>query len=396
VRVGVPKETCAGERRVALAPIALAPLRKAGIEVDVEAGAGIAAGYLDAAYEQAGARIVPSRDDVFAEADAVLMVRALGADPDGWQADAERVRPGQTLVAMMDPLWAPQPVPAFAAKGVLAFALELVPRITRAQAMDVLSSQASLAGYKAVLLAAERIAKVFPHMTTAAGTITPARVFVIGAGVAGLQAIATARRLGALVSGYDVRAAVKEQVESLGARFVVLEIDAGDAQDSGGYAKAMGEEFYRRQAELLGDVLAQMDVVITTAAIPGRKSPVLVTKAMVERMAPGSVIVDIAAERGGNCELTVAGETVEHAGVWILGPLNLPSTLATHASQLYAKNIATFLLNLVKDGSLAVNLEDEIVRESLLTRDGEVVNPRVREALGLPPLAEPNAPPAEA
>ncbi|HSV75220.1 MAG TPA: Re/Si-specific NAD(P)(+) transhydrogenase subunit alpha [Chthonomonadales bacterium] len=396
MRVGVPKEMCAGERRVALAPLAVGPLRRKGIEVAIEAGAGLSAGFLDATYEQAGAEVVASRDDVFAQADVVLMVRALGADPDGWQSDAERVRPGQTLIATMDPLWAPQPVAACAAKGAVAFALELVPRITRAQAMDVLSSQASLAGYKAVLLAAGRITRIFPHMTTAAGTITPTKVLVIGAGVAGLQAISTARRLGAVVSGYDVRSAVKEQVESLGARFVVLDIDTGDAQDSGGYAKEMGEEFYRRQAELLGDVIAQMDVVITTAAIPGRKSPVLVTRAMVERMAPGSVIVDIAAERGGNCELTVAGETVEHGGVTILCPLNLPSTLATHASQLYAKNVSTFLLNLLKDGSVVIDLDDEIVRESLLTRDGEVVNARVREALGLPPLAEPAAPPATA
>ena len=329
---------------------------------------------------------MPARDAVFAEADAVLMVRALGADPDGWQADADRVRPGQTLVAMMDPLWAPQPVPAFAAKGVLAFALELVPRITRAQAMDVLSSQASLAGYKAVLLAAERIAKVFPHMTTAAGTITPARVFVIGAGVAGLQAIATARRLGALVSGYDVRAAVKEQVESLGARFVDLPIPAEQAQDAGGYAKALGEEFYRKQAELMAETLAESDVVITTAAVPGQKAPILVSREQVERMHPGSVIVDLAAERGGNCEVTVPGQTIVHAGVTVMGPQNLPSTVAFHASQLYARNVAAFVANLMKDGAANLDAEDEIVRETMVARDGQVVHPRVREKLGLQPL----------
>jgi proton-translocating NAD(P)+ transhydrogenase subunit alpha len=259
-----------------------------------------------------------------------------------------------------------------------------MPRITRAQSMDALSSMATVAGYKAVLLAADRLPRMFPMLMTAAGTVAPARVLVIGAGVAGLQAIATARRLGAVVSGYDIRAAVKEQVESLGARFVVLDVEASGAEDKGGYAKAMTEEFYQRQRELMAGVLAQQNVVITTAAVPGRKAPILITTDMVARMAPGSLIVDIAAERGGNCELTRPGETVMTAGgVSIMGPLNLPSTIPYHASQMYAKNIATFLKYLIKDGKLALDREDEIVRETLVTLGGEVVHPKVREMLGL-------------
>src|SRR5579871_4858328 len=346
MRVGVPRETFPSERRVALGPVAMAALKKAKIEVCVEAGAGAAAGFTDAAYQEAGAALMPSRAEVFAAADVLLQVRALGANPDGWQADLALMREKQTVIAMMDPLGAPQPVLEAARRKVEAFALELMPRITRAQAMDVLSSQANLAGYKAVLLAADTLAKIFPMMMTAAGTITPSRIFVVGAGVAGLQAIATARRLGGVVSAYDVRPAVKEQVESLGARFVQLPLTAEEAQDTGGYARALGPEFYARQAELMGTVVAESDVVITTAAIPGQKAPILITRAMVERMAPGSVLVDIAAERGGNCELTRPGETIVHQGVTIIGPLNISSTLAHHASQLYAKNIMTFLLNM--------------------------------------------------
>jgi NAD(P) transhydrogenase subunit alpha len=257
--------------------------------------------------------------------------------------------------------------------------MELMPRITRAQSMDALSSMATIAGYKAVLMAADGLPRMFPMLMTAAGTVSPARLLVIGAGVAGLQAIATARRLGAVVSGYDIRAAVKEQIESLGARFVVLAIESTDAQDKGGYAKAMGEDFYRKQRELLGDVLAEQQVVITTAAVPGKKAPILITREMAERMAPGSVIVDIAAERGGNCELTRPGETVVHNGISILGPVNLPSTIPYHASQMYAKNIATFLKYLIKDGKLVLDREDEIVRETLVTHGGEIVHPRVQE-----------------
>ncbi|HLV78717.1 MAG TPA: Re/Si-specific NAD(P)(+) transhydrogenase subunit alpha [Chthonomonadaceae bacterium] len=383
MRVGVPRETFPSERRVALGPVAMAALKKAKIEVCVEAGAGAAAGFTDAAYQEAGAALMPSRAEVFAAADVLLQVRALGANPDGWQADLALMREKQTVIAMMDPLGAPQPVLEAARRKVEAFALELMPRITRAQAMDVLSSQANLAGYKAVLLAADTLAKIFPMMMTAAGTITPSRIFVVGAGVAGLQAIATARRLGGVVSAYDVRPAVKEQVESLGARFVQLPLTAEEAQDTGGYARKMDEAFYARQADLMADVLAESDVVITTAAIPGQKAPILITRAMVERMAPGSVLVDIAAERGGNCEITQPGETIVHAGVTVMGPLNLPSTLAYHASQLFARNITTFLVHLTKEGQIQADPADEIARETRLTCEGEVVHPRVRELLSL-------------
>jgi NAD(P) transhydrogenase subunit alpha len=383
MRIGVPKETFPGERRVALVPMAFALLKKAKLEIVVEAGAGMAAGFPDAAYERAGATIAPSRADLMASADVVLQVRGLGANPGGWQADIESMRPGQTLIATMDALSSPEPVAAAAERKLTAFALDLVPRITRAQAMDVLSSQANLAGYKAVLLAANELPKLFPMLMTAAGTITPARVFVVGAGVAGLQAIATARRLGGVVSAYDVRPAAKEQIESLGARAVQLPLSAEEAQDSGGYAKAMGAEFYARQAELMSRVVAESDVVITTAAVPGQKAPTLVTTAMVEQMQPGAVIVDLAAERGGNCELTRPGETVLLGGVTVIGPLNLPSTVPFHASQLFAKNISSFLLNLVKEGDLHINTEDEIVCETLLTLDGKVVQSRLRERLGL-------------
>jgi NAD(P) transhydrogenase subunit alpha len=287
---------------------------------------------------------------------------------------------------MMEPLAAPQGVKALAERGVTGFALELIPRITRAQAMDVLSSMATVVGYKAVILAADALPRLFPLLMTAGGTITPARVFVIGAGVAGLQAIATARRLGAVVEGYDVRPAVKEQVESLGAKFVELPLEAGAAEDKGGYAKAMDEEFYRKQRETMARVVAASDVVITTAAVPGKKAPVLITGEMVAAMKPGSVVVDVAAEQGGNCELTQAGRTVEHHGARVIGPLNLASSVPNPASQMYGRNAASFLALLVKGGALQIDLADEIVRETLVARDGEVVHPRVREALGLPAL----------
>jgi NAD(P) transhydrogenase subunit alpha len=284
---------------------------------------------------------------------------------------------------MADPIGAPEPARFAADKGLTLFALELLPRITRAQSMDVLSSQANLAGYKAALLAADALPKLFPMMMTAAGTITPSRVFVVGAGVAGLQAIATARRLGAVVSAYDVRPAVKEQVESLGARFAEIGLDSQDAQDSGGYAKEMGKDFYRRQAEMMSGVLAESDAVITTAAVPGRKAPILVTQAMVEGMRPGSLIVDLAAERGGNCELTRPGGVVEHGGVKILGPLNLPSQVPYHASQLYGRNIATFLLHVARSGSVSIDASDEITAGTLVATGGRITHEAVREALGL-------------
>ena len=384
--VGVPKESCAGERRVAIAPNALAQFKKVKVDVVVESGAGDRAGFSDQAYAEAGARIA-SRDEVFASADVIAMVRSLGANVQSYQADLARMKQGQLLVSCSDPLSEPAPVQDAARAGITAFSLELIPRTTRAQTMDVLSSQANLAGYRAVLLAATIASKVLPMMTTAAGTISPAKAFVIGAGVAGLQAIATAKRLGAVTTAYDVRPAVKEQIESLGARFAEMPIEAGDAQDKGGYAKEMGEDFYRRQREFMKSVLAEMDIVVTTAAIPGKRSPVLVTKEMVEAMKPGAVIVDLAAERGGNCELTQADQTVVHHNVTILGPTNMASDLALDASMLFGKNIANFLLNMTdKEGSLKIDTNDEIVRDSMLCTGGEVVNPRIRELLGLPAL----------
>ncbi|MCH8948273.1 MAG: NAD(P) transhydrogenase subunit alpha, partial [Acidobacteria bacterium] len=290
---------------------------------------------------------------------------------------------------LLNPLGAPETARELASRGITAFALELLPRISRAQPMDALSAMATIAGYKAALLGAGALQKMYPMMITAAGTITPARVFVVGAGVAGLQAIATSRRLGAVVQAYDVRPAVKEQVESLGAKFLVLELETEKAEASGGYAQAMGEEFYRRQREMMAQAVAESDVVITTAAIPGKKAPTLLTQAMVEGMRPGSVIVDVAAEGGGNCELTRPGEAIEAHGVTILGPTNLPSTIPYHASQMYAKNVTAFLLNLVKNGELRVDLEDQIIRDTLLTHQGEVVNARVRELLGLPASSAP-------
>jgi NAD(P) transhydrogenase subunit alpha len=311
-----------------------------------------------------------------------VQVRSLGVNPEQGRADLPLLRPGQLLIGFGEPLTAVREVSELARTGVSFFAMELMPRITRAQSMDALSSMATIAGYRAVLMGAEALPKIFPMLMTAAGTITAARVLVLGAGVAGLQAIATARRLGAVVSAYDVRSAVKEQVESLGAKFVVLDLDTGSSEGQGGYAKAMDEEFYRRQRALLTEVLREQDVVITTAAVPGKKAPILVTAEMASAMAPGSVIVDIAAERGGNCELTKPGETVVHQGISILGPLNVPSTTPYHASQMYGSNLTAFLKLMVKNGELTINREDEIIRETLVTHGGEVVNARVSELLG--------------
>lgn len=379
--VAALRESFAGERRVALVPASVGPLTKAGWQVRLEAGAGTSAGFTDAQYAERGAEIV-SRAEAL-QADCLVQVRTLGANPVAGQHDLANFRSGQIVIGLADPLGNPAAVQQLAATGVTAFALELVPRISRAQAMDVLSSQASIAGYRAVLLAATALGKIFPMMTTAAGTITPAKVLVVGAGVAGLQAIATARRLGAVVSAYDVRPAVKEQVQSLGAKFVELKLAGGEG--SGGYARAMDEEFYRQQRELMLEVVAQQDVVITTAAVPGKQAPTLITAAMVERMQPGSVIVDVAAERGGNCELTQPGETIDSSGVLILGPTNLASEVPQHASQMYAKNITTFLANLVKDGQWHIDTTDEITRDTLLCQNGQVVQSAVRDLLGLKP-----------
>ena len=385
--IGVPKETFPGETRVGLVPGILVLVKRLGGEVIVETGAGLAAGVVDKEFEDKGARIA-SRDEVFSQSDVIVQVRTYGANPEAGKADLTQFKNGQIVVGFGEPLAEAELAKEFSQTGATLFALELLPRITRAQSMDVLSSMATVAGYKAVLIAANELPRMFPMMMTAAGTVAPAKVLVIGAGVAGLQAIASAKRHGAVVSAYDVRPAVKEQVESLGAKFVEMELETAAAEDKGGYAKEMGEEFIRKQRELMTKVVAVNDIVITTAAIPGKKSPILVTEEMVKGMQPGSVIVDLAAERGGNCELTKAGETVVYNNVKIIGPINLPAMVAFHASQMYARNVTTFLQNMVKDGEINLNMEDEIISDTMVTRDGDVVNARVREILGLATTGE--------
>ncbi len=381
--IGIPRETYPGESRVALIPDLIPKLTKAGIKVKVEAGAGKAAGILDDDYRSKNAEVVGDRKELFESCDIILQVRGVGANTQAGRSDLGLFKQNQSVIAFFEPLTPDKSLKELAQKGVNVFSMELMPRITKAQSMDALSSMATVAGYKAVLLAAEKLPRMFPMFMTAAGTIAPARVFVIGAGVAGLQAIATAKRLGGVVKGYDIRPAVKEQVESLGAKFVEMELEAGNAEDKGGYAKAMGEEFYRKQRELMAKVIKESDVVITTAAVPGKKAPILITADMVKAMSPGSVIVDLAAERGGNCELTKPGETVEVNGVYIIGTDNLPSSVPFHASQMYARNITTFLLHLVKNGKLEINTEDEITSGTLITHNGQIVNPQVREIMGL-------------
>jgi len=385
--VGVPKEIYPNERRVALVPAVIPNLKKAGLDVLVEAGAGTKAGYPDSEYLEKGARLAENRTEVFQAADIVVQFLCHGANDKNGEEDLPLMRPGQALVGFVRPLGAVKTLQDFAARGVTSFSVELMPRTTRAQSMDALSSMATICGYKAVLVAADTLPRMFPMLTTAAGTIAPARVLIIGAGVAGLQAIATARRLGAVASAYDMRPAAKEQVQSLGGRFVELAIEAKDAQDARGYGKAQDESFYQKQRELLGNTIEQSDVVITAAVIPGKKSPVLVTREMVQRMALGSVIVDLAAERGGNCELTKPDETVVAQGVTIIGEFNLAGSVPYHASQMYARNLSAFLLHLVKEGRVQLNMNDEIIRETLVTQGGAVVNARVREFFGLPTLA---------
>jgi len=384
--VGVPKETFPGERRVALVPVAVPNLTKAGFEVLVEAGAGTSAGYPDSDYQEKGARLAASRAEVFQSAEIILQVLSHGSNDATGKDDLPLLRRGQTVIGFLRPFGSLEAAQELASTGATSFSVELMPRITRAQSMDALSSMATICGYKAVLLAADRLPRMFPMLTTAAGTITPARVFIIGAGVAGLQAISTARRLGAVASAYDLRPAAREQVQSLGGRFIELPLEAKDAQDARGYARQQDDTFFQRQRELLGNVVAESDVVISAAVVPGKKPPVLIMREMVERMAPGSVIVDLASERGGNCELTKAGERIVDHGVTIIGYINVASTVPYHASQMYAKNLTAFLLHLGKDGNLQLNMEDEISRETLLTRGGEVVNARVREFFSLPAL----------
>jgi NAD(P) transhydrogenase subunit alpha len=371
VKVGTPKESAPEERRVALVPDTATRLGAASLEVNVESGAGSAAFITDEDYEKAGAKIVATAPALLGEADAVLKVQAPSV------AEVGLLKKDAVLISFLQPATQGDIVRALAQRGITTFSLELVPRISRAQSMDALSSQASAAGYKAVLMAAGRLGKFFPMMMTAAGTIPPARVLVMGAGVAGLQAIATARRLGAVVSAYDVRPAVKEEVQSLGATFVELALEAQEGE--GGYAKEQSEEFLRKQRELIGEHVAKSDVVITTAAVPGRRAPLLVTGEMVKGMRPGSVIVDLAAETGGNVELTKAGEDVEVGGVTIIGTRNVPSTMPLHASQLYARNVANLLLHLVKDGAIVLDFEDEITKGCCVTHGGEIVNERAKQ-----------------
>jgi len=380
--VGVPKETFPGENRVALIPDIVPLMAKKGIDVVVEEGAGANAGITDDAFTAKGASIA-SREDVFKKADVIFQIRTMGANGDLGKSDLSLMRKGQIVVGTTESLGEPGLSKEMAETGATLFSLEMLPRITRAQSMDILSSMATIAGYKAVILAAAELPKIFPMFMTAAGTVAPAKVFVVGVGVAGLQAIATAKRLGAVVSAYDVRPVVKEQVESLGARFVEFDLAAEQSEDKGGYAKEMGEEFYKKQRELMGQVLAANDVVITTAAVPGKKAPILVTEEMVRGMHPGSVLVDLAAERGGNCESTKPGESTVVGDVLVLGPLNVPSTVPFHASQMYARNALTFLDNMIKDGALNLDMEDEIIRDTMVAKDGDVVSPRVRELLGL-------------
>lgn len=374
MNLGVLKETFKGEKRTALIPDSVTVLLKKGLSVFVEKGTGENAGFFDKMYENRQAKIV-SREEIFKNCEVILCVRK--------PEDINLLRDNQVIIGMLDPFSNIEEFKKIAKNRILAFSLELLPRITRAQNMDILSSMATIAGYKAVLISADLLPRMFPMLMTAAGTVTPAKVFVIGAGVAGLQAIATAKRLGAVVHAYDIRPAVKEEVESLGAKFIELGLETKEAEDKGGYAKALDEEFYKKQREMMKKMVIESDVVISTAAVPGKKAPVLVTEEMVKGMRPGSVLVDLAAERGGNCEITEPGNIVEKHGVKIVGLTNLPSTIPYHASQMYSKNITNFVLNLLKEGKLDLNLEDEIIRDTLVLKDGEIFSPRFKEIMGI-------------
>jgi NAD(P) transhydrogenase subunit alpha len=382
MKLAVPASSLAGETRVAIVPEVVAKLKKIGIDVLVQAGAGLQAGFPDDQYTAAGATISADASDLFSQADIVVMIQPPSVE------EVAHLRANTVLIAMLNPLVRHDLAKELASRGLTAFAMELVPRITRAQSMDVLSSMSSLAGYKAVLMGANQLGRIFPMMMTAAGTITPAKVLVLGAGVAGLQAIATAKRLGAVVEAFDVRPVVKEQVESLGARFVVVEAPAEDAQDKGGYAKEMSEAYKLKQREVIAKHVRENDVVISTALIPGKPAPKLITADMVPQMRPGSVIVDLAAEAGGNCELTQPGDTILAHNVFIMGPPNLPATVPYHASQMFARNVTTFLQHLVKNGVMQIQLDDEITRDTLVSYKGETISPRLRQVLGMPPLEQ--------
>jgi NAD(P) transhydrogenase subunit alpha len=387
VIIGIPSEIKAGEKRVAMSPANVQSLTDRSVKVLIQADAGSAAGYPDAEYSAAGATITADRAEIFASADIILQVQSFGSNNENSDDDLARLRSGQLIIGMMDPLASPQAAQAVADRGATAIALELVPRISRAQSMDVLSSMATLAGYKAVLMGASAAPRIFPMLMTAAGTLQPARVLIMGVGVAGLQACATAKRLGAVVEAYDVRPAAREQILSVGAKPIELDLDTGESEGAGGYAKEQGEDFLRRQRELMTEVVAQQDIIITTAAIPGAKSPILVTEDMVKAMKPGAVIVDLAAERGGNCDLTEQGKTVMAHDVTILGPENVPSELAYHASQMLGKNMQTLLeLILDEEGNLNLDFNDEIVAGTVVAHQGEVPHPHMRKLLNLPEL----------
>ena len=382
--IGVPIEHCPEECRVSLVPSGVESLVSAGHEILVETGAGLSAGFSDDEYRRAGARLVENAQQVFAQADFLFLVRAAGAAGIGSPDFVKLMRPGQGLIAFLNPLADLAPDQALARTGVSAFALELIPRISRAQSMDALSSMASLAGYKGVLMAANALPKIFPLMMTAAGSLMPAKVFVVGAGVTGLQACATAKRMGALVSAYDIRPAVKDQVKSVGAEFVEFDLDVGTSEDKNGYARQQSEDFYRRQQQYMGEVVADSDVVITTAGVPGKRAPVLVTEAMVRGMAPRSVIVDVVADLGGNCALSAPGQTIVRHDVTIIAPRNIPSTMAYHASQMLSKNMTALFGHLTDiNGKLQMNMNEEITLQTLLCRDGEIVNPRVKDNFGI-------------
>ena len=389
--IGIPSEIKPGEERVAMSPANVQSLTDKSVQVLFQTNAGIAAGYPNAEYTAAGATLTDDRAEIFAKADIVLQVQSFGSNNDNSGSDLASLRKGQLVIGMMDPLAAPQAAQAVADKGASAIALELVPRISRAQSMDVLSSMATLSGYKAVLMGASAAPRIFPMLMTAAGTLQPARVLIMGVGVAGLQACATAKRLGGIVEAYDVRPAAREQIISVGAKPIELDLDTGESEGAGGYAKEQGEDFLRRQRELLTAVVAEQDIIITTAAIPGAKSPILVTEDMVKAMKPGSVIVDLAAERGGNCDLTEQGKTVMAHGVTILGPENVPSELAYHASQMYGKNMQTLLELILDDqGNLNLDFNDEIIAGTVVAHNGEVPHPYMRKLLHLPELIAPD------
>jgi len=391
VIIGIPSEIKPGEERVAMSPANVQSLTDKSVQVLFQTNAGSAAGYPNAEYTAAGATLTDDRAEIFAKADIVLQVQSFGSNNDNSGSDLASLRKGQLVIGMMDPLAAPQAAQAVADKGASAIALELVPRISRAQSMDVLSSMATLSGYKAVLMGASAAPRIFPMLMTAAGTLQPARVLIMGVGVAGLQACATAKRLGGIVEAYDVRPAAREQIISVGAKPIELDLDTGESEGAGGYAKEQGEDFLRRQRELMTAVVAEQDIIITTAAIPGAKSPILVTEDMVKAMKPGSVIVDLAAERGGNCDLTEQGKTVIAHGVTILGPENVPSELAYHASQMYGKNMQTLLELILDDqGNLNLDFNDEIVAGTVVAHNGEVPHPYMRKLLHLPELIAPD------